>query len=291
MPEKAHNSNPTSSTRRCPQCERVLRLTTQYWHRCRTNPAAFAGWFKSCKNENRRARYQPVPADHVHVNWGSKKRRWTAEEEQALREEYPVRSTAEVAEKLHRSETAVRFRAHKLGLRKISPGTTRPDVWREAPQIAQAYRMGKSLSALALEYDIGTPTIREVLVREGCTIRGQGYYAERRRVRIAGELYVQCTACKRWKRRTEEFFRTAKHCPDGFRARCAECDREAERRYMAEHPEKLAEMRKYSREYHRRMSRGLWAARWRLAAEKLLTKEEKDDGTNVGADRTESVRG
>jgi hypothetical protein len=227
----------------------------------------------------------------VHVNWDSKKRRWTAEEEQTLREEYPAKSTAEVAERLRRSETAVRFRAHKLGLRRVRPGTTRPDVWRKAAKITHAYRLGESVIALAREYDIGTPTIRELLVGEGCTIRGPDYYARRRRVRIAGELYVRCTNCKGWKPRTEEFFRTAKHCPDGFRARCAECDREAERRYMAEHPEKLAEMRKYSREYHRRTSRGLWAARWRLAAEKLLTKEDGGDGTNDGADRTESVRG
>jgi hypothetical protein len=291
MSERGHDSSPASSNRRCPQCARVLPLTAEHWYRSRTNPAGFGGWCKSCVRAYRRARCKPVLEGHVHVNWDSKKRRWTAEEEQTLREEYPAKSTAEVAERLRRSEIAVRCRAHKLGLSKVQPRARRLDVWRKAEEIAQAYRTGKSQSALAREYDVGTLTIRQVLAREGCTIRGQGYYTERRRVRIVGELYVQCTKCKRLRPRTHDFFRKGDHSSDGLSAQCAQCEREVERRYLAAHPEKVEQKREYTRRYHRRMSRGLWAARWRLAAEKLLTKEDEDDGTNVGADRAESVRG
>jgi len=275
MTEGHHNIRSVPELRRCPRCTRVLPLTAEYWHRNHNNPAGFAGWCKECRSNYvraRRGRQKGQP------NWDSKKRRWTPEEEQLLREEYPNKPTVEVAATLRRSESAVRRRAHDLGLFKIRPRTTRPDVWLNAGEIAQAYRLGESQSALAREYTVGMRTIRDILTSEGCSIRGTGYSVLRRRVRIGDELYVQCTKCKKWKPRTREFFRNDDHSPDGLSAQCSECKREVDRCYLAAHPEIVEKSRRQTREYHRRMSRGLWAARWRVASEILLTVEEDDDG-------------
>ncbi len=302
MPEQRHHRGSRGDLaypkRRCPQCGRKLPLTAQYWHHSRSNPGGFAGWCKSCRSEYGRAAYRrnkdrrtTAQSAHSKVRWDSQKRRWTAEEERVLRDEYPATSTADLAAKLRRSQGAVRIRAHELGLHKIRPGTTRPDVWLGAKEIARAYRLGRSQGALARQYGTTAQTIRAILVGEGCSIRGQSHFSRRRRLRIRGELYVQCTKCKRWKPRTHEFFKTEDHSPDGLSAQCRACQRGVERRWIADHPQQHEERRRQNLEYHRRVRRGLWAARWRLAADELLMKEDEGDGQNEGADRTEAVPG
>ena len=268
----AHYSSDTEpDMRRCPQCERRLPLTTTYWHRSCGSPTGFASWCKDCRKEKRQCHTSREP------NWDSKKRRWTAEEERILREEYPTSSTAALAAKLHRSELAVRFRAHKFGISKVKPGTTRPELWLKAGEIAQAYRMGESMGALADTYDTSASTIRLILDEKDCSIRKVNHFARRRRLRIGNELYVQCIKCKKWKPRTIDYFWKQAHSADGLTPECIQCNRQAERDYLAAHPERREAKRRRTREHNRRMRRGLWAARWRLAAEKLFTEEKNDE--------------
>jgi hypothetical protein len=273
--ENASQCEKENPARRCPRCERVLPLTPRHWYRNRSNPGGFDGWCKDCRKQYQRSRPRRRAPKYGEVNWDSKKRRWTAEEERILRELYPVSDTSDVAARLKRSERAVRFRAHKLGIEKIRPGTTRPDVWRKAEDIAAAYREGESQSSLGSRYGVGLSTIRDILLEQGCAIRGQldEYYA--RRTVIGCQLHVQCTKCGEWKPRTSKYFRKAINSSDGLAAHCTECARELEQSYLDAHPEQRTQMREYSRAYHRRKARALWAARWRAAADILLSQEEE----------------
>ena len=272
-----HNGAPVPKTRRCPQCGRVLPLTPQWWYRNGRNHTGFAGWCKDCYRRWRKEGSRPRVRRPKPPKADSKKRRWTAEEERVLRDEYPIKSTAEMATKLRRSQLAIRLRAHELGLLKVQPRAKRPDVWAKASEIAGEYRAGMTLAALAHYYRTTDETIHSVLVEQGCATRDSRRQSRERRRYVNGDLQVQCTRCGRWLPRTDEFFGPDTSSPEGLRARCRRCVREAMREFYAAHPDKQEERLQRTREHHRRLRHGLWAARWRFAAEQLSDWEEGND--------------
>ena len=183
--------------------------------------------------------------------------------------------TAQVAKKMGRTELAIRARAHGLGLHKVVRGAKRPDVWACAEQIVQSYWTGTAVDALAAQHKTSSQTIFNILDDAGCESGGPHGQWERRRKTVGGVTYTQCTKCKKWKRRTAEFFgRRARHSPDGMCPQCRDCEQDA----RSADPLAAELRRLYVREHHRRTRRALWAARWRVAAEQLLNTEEKNDG-------------